>query len=91
MFSYKEHLILIIKVRQLQSPLLLQSLKFAKCLQLDSDNDKRGDNCDGDKDGDGVLNTNDNCPLAPNPDQVSIKHVLEFILSSTFSYYNYPF
>ena len=46
------------------------------CLQLDSDNDKLGDNCDGDKDGDGVLNTNDNCPLVANQDQVSIKHVL---------------
>jgi len=41
-------------------------------LQLNGDNDKHGDDCDDDKDGDSVLNINDNCPLIPNLDQVSM-------------------
>ena len=28
-----------------------------------------GDICDNDKDNDGVINSMDNCPLVPNPDQ----------------------
>ena len=38
--------------------------------QLDTDGDRQGDNCDNDKDGDGILNLDDNCPLVPNVDQV---------------------
>ena len=41
-------------------------------LQLNGDDDERGDDCDDDKDGDSVLNMNDNCPLVPNLDQVSM-------------------
>ena len=37
--------------------------------QLDTDNDKMGDECDDDADGDGILNPRDNCMLAFNPDQ----------------------
>ena len=40
-------------------------------LQLNGDNDEFGDDCDDDKDGDSISNINDNCPLVPNPDQVS--------------------
>ena len=36
----------------------------------DFDRDGRGDPCDPDSDGDGVLNAFDNCPSLPNPDQV---------------------
>ena len=38
--------------------------------QLDTDGDLQGDNCDNDKDGDGILNLDDNCPLVPNVNQV---------------------
>ena len=38
-------------------------------IQVDWDADGQGDACDEDVDGDGVLNTVDNCP-SPNPDQV---------------------
>ncbi|XP_078571569.1 uncharacterized protein LOC144859153 [Branchiostoma floridae x Branchiostoma japonicum] len=38
--------------------------------QLDKDNDGKGDVCDDDIDGDGVLNDQDNCPMNPNPDQI---------------------
>ncbi|XP_066303111.1 cartilage oligomeric matrix protein-like [Branchiostoma lanceolatum] len=34
------------------------------------DGDGKGDVCDEDTDGDGVLNDQDNCPLIPNPDQI---------------------
>lgn len=61
----------------MSSPIFVSNLL---CLQLDGDNDKLGDNCDSDKDGDGVLNINDNCPLVPNPDQV-LEHFYLTILS----------
>ncbi|KAK7010141.1 cartilage matrix protein [Biomphalaria glabrata] len=38
--------------------------------QTDTDTDGMGDNCDPDKDNDGILNEDDNCPLVPNPDQI---------------------
>ncbi|XP_035663892.1 neurogenic locus notch homolog protein 1-like [Branchiostoma floridae] len=38
--------------------------------QPDMDGDGKGDACDEDIDGDGVLNDQDNCPLIPNPDQI---------------------
>lgn len=37
--------------------------------QLDTDNDGRGDECDRDKDNDGIVNNEDNCPLVYNPYQ----------------------
>ncbi|MFA5185816.1 MAG: thrombospondin type 3 repeat-containing protein [Patescibacteria group bacterium] len=37
--------------------------------QSDSDSDGIGDECDGDKDNDGILDGADNCPTAPNPTQ----------------------
>ncbi|XP_078573546.1 uncharacterized protein LOC144860252 [Branchiostoma floridae x Branchiostoma japonicum] len=37
--------------------------------QLDSDGNGVGDDCEDDKDNDGVPNDQDNCPLVPNPDQ----------------------
>lgn len=39
--------------------------------QKDTDGDGVGDACDGDLDGDGVGNDIDNCPMAPNPDQLN--------------------
>ncbi|XP_078664086.1 uncharacterized protein LOC144907154 [Branchiostoma floridae x Branchiostoma belcheri] len=38
--------------------------------QRDMDGDGKGDACDEDIDGDGVLNDQDNCPLIQNPDQI---------------------
>ena len=35
----------------------------------DTDGDGLPDDCDDDDDGDGILDTEDNCPLAPNPSQ----------------------
>ena len=40
--------------------------------QLDTDNDKIGDECDPDIDNDGIPNERDNCPLIPNPGQEDI-------------------
>jgi hypothetical protein len=37
--------------------------------QLDTDGDGRGDDCDKDKDNDGIINDDDNCPLVYNPRQ----------------------
>lgn len=37
--------------------------------QVDTDNDGKGDVCDGDDDGDGVMDEDDNCPLVKNADQ----------------------
>lgn len=37
--------------------------------QLDTDGDGRGDECDKDKDNDGITNELDNCPLVYNPHQ----------------------
>ena len=39
-------------------------LKFINCVS------GLGDACDPDKDGDGIINEEDNCPLVPNPEQV---------------------
>ena len=38
--------------------------------QTDTDSDDVGDACDADKDGDGIGNLDDNCPLVANRDQV---------------------
>jgi len=37
--------------------------------KLDTDGDGLPDDCDDDDDGDGILDTEDNCPLTPNPSQ----------------------
>ncbi|XP_059173537.1 cartilage oligomeric matrix protein-like isoform X2 [Physella acuta] len=37
--------------------------------QTDTDGDGMGDNCDPDKDNDGILNEDDNCPLVANNEQ----------------------
>uniref|UniRef100_A0A8B9LP21 Thrombospondin 4b n=1 Tax=Astyanax mexicanus TaxID=7994 RepID=A0A8B9LP21_ASTMX len=39
--------------------------------QEDADSDGRGDACDPDADGDGILNEQDNCWLKPNVDQIN--------------------
>ncbi len=38
-------------------------------LQIDTDADELGNECDGDDDGDGVTDGSDNCPLVANADQ----------------------
>ena len=38
--------------------------------QENADNDSQGDACDNDADNDGYSDSNDNCPLVYNPDQV---------------------
>lgn len=40
--------------------------------QTDTDNDRRGDACDNNIDGDPWPNRNDNCPLVPNPPQKDV-------------------
>ena len=35
--------------------------------QLDTNWNGIGDSCDNDRDGDGIVNTEDNCPLVYNP------------------------
>lgn len=35
----------------------------------------RGDACDEDMDNDGILNENDNCPIAYNPDQADLNRM----------------
>lgn len=40
--------------------------------QVDTDNDGEGDECDKDKDNDGIVNNHDNCPLVYNPYQEDI-------------------
>ena len=37
--------------------------------QLDTDSDKMGDECDPDRDNDGIPNEQDNCMIAFNPQQ----------------------
>lgn len=37
--------------------------------QGDIDKDGKGDECDNDKDGDNIINANDNCELVYNPGQ----------------------
>jgi len=44
-------------------------MTVANAGQEDLDQDHIGDACDDDKDGDGVLNTQDNCPAVNNPQQ----------------------
>ncbi|GIR41702.1 MAG: hypothetical protein CM15mP51_24820 [Porticoccaceae bacterium] len=39
--------------------------------QLNTDGDALGNVCDDDDDGDGQLDTLDNCPLTPNSDQLN--------------------
>ena len=40
-------------------------------LQVDTDADKQGDDCDDDIDNDGLANFNDNCPWVKNIGQVT--------------------
>lgn len=41
-----------------------------------------GDACDDDMDNDGILNANDNCPIAYNPDQVDLNRMYFITLIS---------
>jgi syndecan 4 len=44
-------------------------LNIANSDQLNTDGDEKGDECDKDKDNDGIINNDDNCPLIYNPRQ----------------------
>lgn len=54
------------------APVLLRCMPDNTCkMQADADTDGIGDACDQDDDGDHQADTTDNCPLAPNQDQLN--------------------
>lgn len=57
---------------------LYWQINFLFYLQFDSDNDEFGDDCDKDKDGDGVLNIDDNCFIMFNENQVCLFMIFLF-------------
>ncbi|HEX4823166.1 MAG TPA: thrombospondin type 3 repeat-containing protein [Candidatus Polarisedimenticolaceae bacterium] len=48
---------------------IVTALEIAQGFQTDTNGDMQGDACDNDDDGDGILDTVDNCRTVPNPSQ----------------------
>lgn len=52
--------------------------------QADVDGDGKGDVCDNDDDGDGYLDTSDNCPLVKNSDQTDSNSELHTVIFGNY-------